>query len=72
MEIFLLFTDFLSAKFFTNFNDGLGMWSNVKNYKDPLDWQRGRGRTSTYSGPFGDHTDGNGKYFYVPNFIHPY
>jgi len=53
------------SKYFANFDDGFGMWSNVKNANDPLDWRRGRGRTSSNSGPDGDHTTGRGWYLYV-------
>ena len=38
------------------------MWSNVKSKKDALDWQTGRGRQMTTSGPVEDHTTGRGNY----------
>lgn len=49
------------------------MWSNVKGKKDSLDWQTGRGRQMSTSGPVEDHTDGRGKYHralfsFVPPF----
>ncbi|XP_065068953.1 uncharacterized protein LOC135694184 isoform X2 [Rhopilema esculentum] len=52
-------------KYYTNFDNGFGVWSNVQGRNDPLNWQRGRGKTSQYSGPQSDHTDGNGWYLYV-------
>ena len=52
---------FVLDKYYTNFDNGFGVWSNVQGRYDPLDWQRGRGKTSQYSGPQSDHTDGNGK-----------
>ena len=58
----MLSIELLIAKYFANFNDGFGMWSNVKSANDPLDWRRGRGKTSSNSGPDGDHTDGRGEY----------
>eukprot|EP00794_Sanderia_malayensis_P015793 gene15793-17386_t len=48
-----------------NFESGLGMWTNVNTYKDPLNWQRGRGQVNRDSGPTGDHTTGYGWYLYV-------
>ncbi|XP_065068922.1 MAM and LDL-receptor class A domain-containing protein 2-like [Rhopilema esculentum] len=52
-------------KNYTNFDNGFGVWTNVQGRNDPLNWQRGRGKTSQYSGPQSDHTDGNGWYLYV-------
>ena len=53
--------DFIIDKFFTNFDDGFGMWYNVNRGQNPLKWRRGRGQLSSLrSGPQGDHTDGKG------------
>lgn len=46
----------------TDFETGLGMWTN--DYRGKLRWQRHSGYTQTMNtGPDNDHTKGNGKQF---------
>ena len=63
MSTISYFYHLFADKYFTNFDNGFGIWSNVKGRSDPLDWQIGRGRTSRDSGPTTDHTDGTGRNF---------
>jgi len=50
----------VSDKDDTDFESGLGMWSNTQD--DNFDWTRNQGYTQTKdTGPMQDHTSGNGE-----------